>query len=294
MGWGWVEHVKENLTGKPASVSGRDRDCGGASNGTNQIGELSAVLQCLREHPGSYPLIIETDSQYAINCSTKWIYGWKKNGWKNSKKEPVKNAELIKAIDAEIRSREGSVQFKWVKGHAGNFYNETVDDLCRGFAQRAGKHQIDGYMPIEGWEVLINGPYSEGLIVPHDKTVRPDNAVPGQDSSSSRISSATTPDSGSNSDSAPIATAAAITSVANPSTSQTTTLIEQPLFNEDNATITEELITRLNMATERFDLAAARLQTASEHMDQAVAKLDEAIRRFDDVSWKNNHQSTLF
>ena len=101
MGWGWVEHTEKNPTGAPASESGRAYDCGGASNGTNQIGELCAVLQCLRDHRGDYPLIIETDSQYAINCSTTWIHSWKKNGWKNSKKEPVKNAEIIKAIYAE-------------------------------------------------------------------------------------------------------------------------------------------------------------------------------------------------
>ncbi|MDK6644035.1 ribonuclease H family protein [Alloscardovia omnicolens] len=252
MGWGWVEHTEKNPTGAPASESGRAYDCGGASNGTNQIGELCAVLQCLRDHRGDYPLIIETDSQYAINCSTTWIHSWKKNGWKNSKKEPVKNAEIIKAIYAELNARSGSVEFVWVKGHAGNTYNEKVDDLARGFAERAGKHLIDGYLPEEGWTVLKNGSYAEGLILP--KSSKAEETVPA----------------------------------AQP------TLIDQPLFPENNATLTEELITRLNQATERFDLAAQRLQLASEHMDQAVAKLDEAIRRFDDVSWKNNHQDTLF
>lgn len=280
MGWGWVEHIKENPTGTAMSVSGRESDCGGASNGTNQIGELSAVLQCLREHPGSYPLIIETDSQYAINCATKWIYGWKKNGWKNSKKEPVKNAELIKAIDAELSKREGSVEFVWVKGHAGNFYNEKVDDLARGFAEKAGKRQVNGYMPEEGWQVLINGPYSEGLVIPENRT------APTASKNAEKITAA------------PKTTAveAAVETVTDVTAEKpaASSPIDQPLFHEDNTTITEELITRLNLATERFDLAAQRLQIASDHMDQAVAKLDEAIRRYDDLSWKNNHQDTLF
>ncbi|WP_418969120.1 ribonuclease H [Alloscardovia omnicolens] len=273
MGWGWVEHTKENPGGVTASISGRSQDCGGASNGTNQIGELTAVLQCLREHPGDYPLVIETDSQYAINCATTWIHSWKKNGWKNSKKEPVKNAELIQAIDAELSARSGSVKFVWVKGHAGNYYNETVDDLARGFAEKVGKHQVDGYMPEEGWAVLINGPYAQGLIVPESS--------PQQ---SARVTSdQTEPEQAKQTE-----------QTREQQQAPQSTLIDQPLFHEDNETITEEIITRLNQATERFDLAAQRLQSASEHMDQAVAKLDEAIRRFDDVSWKNNHQDTLF
>lgn len=301
MGWGWVEHTKENPQGVTTSISGRSSDCGGASNGTNQIGELTAVLQCLREHPGNYPLVIETDSQYAINCATKWIYGWKKNGWKNSKKEPVKNVELIRAIDAELNARACKVDFVWVKGHAGNFYNEMVDDLARGFAQRAGAHEIDGYMPEEGWQVLINGPYSQGLVVPENRNARPDSqhtaAVAEQENSQSIESSITQPaelplEQTISEPAEQFVSAPAEQPSAQPAKSST--LVDQPLFHEDNATLTEELITRLNMATERFDAAAQRLQVASDHMDHAVAILDEAIRRFDDVSWKNNHQDTLF
>ena len=114
MGWGWADH--ELATGgKPGHHHDSDCDAGGATNGTNQIGELCAVLEALRAHPGSEPLVIETDSQYAINCSTTWVHGWKKNGWKNSQKKPVKNADLIRAIDAEISKRPGPVKFVWVK-----------------------------------------------------------------------------------------------------------------------------------------------------------------------------------
>ena len=135
MGWGWADHELA-MGGKPGHHHEGDCDAGGATNGTNQIGELCAVLEALRAHPGSEPLVIETDSQYAINCSTTWVHGWKKNGWKNSQKKPVKNADLIRAIDAEISKRPGSVKFVWVKGHAGDPGNERADALAnRGVEQ---------------------------------------------------------------------------------------------------------------------------------------------------------------
>ena len=154
MGWAWADH------------EGGDADAGGASNGTNQIGELCAVLQALRAHPGERPLVIETDSQYAINCSTTWVPGWKKKGWKNSQGKPVKNRPLIEAIDQEIQTRPGSVRFVWVKGHAGDTFNEKVDTLARGYATAAGKGDREGCLPIEGWRSLLASPYAKGTQVP--------------------------------------------------------------------------------------------------------------------------------
>ena len=154
MGWAWADQ------------EGGDADAGGASNGTNQIGELCAVLQALRAHPGERPLVIETDSQYAINCSTTWVPGWKKKGWKNSQGKPVKNRPLIEAIDREIQARQGSVRFVWVKGHAGNTFNEKVDTLARGYATAAGKGDREGCLPIEGWRSLLASPYAKGTQVP--------------------------------------------------------------------------------------------------------------------------------
>ena len=154
MGWAWADH------------EGGDADAGGASNGTNQIGELCAVLQALRAHPGERPLVIETDSQYAINCSTTWVPGWKKKGWKNSQGKPVKNRPLIEAIDQEIQTRPGSVRFVWVKGHAGDTFNEKVDTLARGYATAAGKGEREGCLPIEGWRSLLASPYAKGTQVP--------------------------------------------------------------------------------------------------------------------------------
>ncbi|MBW3089599.1 ribonuclease HI [Bifidobacterium sp. 82T25] len=168
MGWAWADHEK-NAGGKPGHEhDDHGYDAGGATNGTNQIGELCAVLEALRAHPGSEPLLIESDSQYAINCSTTWVKGWKRNGWKNSQKKPVKNVELIKAIDAEISRRPGPVSFKWVKGHAGNAGNELVDELARTYAGDCRSGARDGYLPIEGWQSLLHSEYSRGTDVPPD------------------------------------------------------------------------------------------------------------------------------
>lgn len=156
MGWAWADH------------QGGDADAGGASNGTNQIGELCAVLQALRAHPGNDSLVIQTDSQYAINCSSKWVHGWKKKGWKNAAGKPVKNRQLIEAIDKEIRQREGSVTFVWVKGHAGDAFNEKVDSLARGYAESAKNGGRTGCLPIEGWQSLLCSDYTQGLQVPDE------------------------------------------------------------------------------------------------------------------------------
>lgn len=176
MGWAWADHTDEAGSTNEHQHAGNS-DAGGATNGTNQIGELCAVLEALRAHPGSEDLTIETDSQYAINCSTTWIHGWKKNGWKNSKKEPVKNADLIRAIDSEITKREGSVKFVWVKGHAGNAGNEKVDELARTYAEDCRSRLKDGYLPLEGWKSLISSTYADGVDVPKDAKMLLDGRI---------------------------------------------------------------------------------------------------------------------
>ena len=129
MGWAWADH-EQNTGGKPGHKhDDHGYDAGGATNGTNQIGELCAVLEALRAHPGPEPLLIESDSQYAINCSTKWVKGWKKNGWKTADRKPVKNEELWRRLDAALKQHK--IEWKWVKGHAGDEMNERADALAR-------------------------------------------------------------------------------------------------------------------------------------------------------------------
>ncbi|WP_306364518.1 ribonuclease H [Nocardia sp. CC227C] len=130
IGWAWVNHA-----GGSAS--------GGAPTGTNQIAELRALLEAVRAHHGSEPLLIESDSLYAIKCASEWINGWRLNGWRTSTGGAVKNVELIRQIDEAISSRPGPVRFRWVRGHVGNYFNEQADTL----AGQAARKVAAGALP---------------------------------------------------------------------------------------------------------------------------------------------------
>src|SRR4051794_28062176 len=103
-----------------------------------------AVLEAIRSHPGHEPLVIQADSQYAIKCSSEWIHGWRRKGWRTASGGPVQNLELIRAIDEAISSRPGGVEFVWVRGHRGDQFNERADELA-GIAARAVR---DGVEPV--------------------------------------------------------------------------------------------------------------------------------------------------
>ncbi|AWH91569.1 RNase H family protein [Dietzia lutea] len=108
--------------------------CGGWKRGTNNQGELTAVLDLLRQTAHSdEPLHILCDSQYVINSVTKWMKGWKRKGWKKADGKPVLNVEVMKALDEAMQGRE--VTFEWVKGHAGHELNEKADALANGAAK---------------------------------------------------------------------------------------------------------------------------------------------------------------
>lgn len=123
IGWAWVNH-----TGPSNS--------GGEPSGTNQVAELRALLEAVLAHPGPEPLLIESDSQYAIKCASEWLAGWKRKGWKTAGGTPVRNLELVQSIERAITEREGPVRFRWVRGHVGNHFNEAADALA-GEAARA-------------------------------------------------------------------------------------------------------------------------------------------------------------
>ncbi|WP_396277136.1 RNase H family protein [Glutamicibacter creatinolyticus] len=107
---------------------------GGWDHGTNNMGELQAVLELFRatEHLADEELRILCDSQYAINCISKWMPGWKKRGWKKADGKPVMNQEILKELDAAIQNR--SYTFEWVRGHAGHELNEAADERARAAA----------------------------------------------------------------------------------------------------------------------------------------------------------------
>lgn len=123
-GWAWV-------------VSEECWDAGGWPSGTNNLGELNAVLELLKATAqaglADEELHILADSQYAINVISKWSPGWKKRGWVKADKKPIKNLELIQEIDRAMQGR--IVTFEWVKGHAGHPLNERADDAARSCAE---------------------------------------------------------------------------------------------------------------------------------------------------------------
>jgi ribonuclease HI len=106
---------------------------GGWKHGTNNMGELKAVLELFRatEHTGE-DLLILCDSQYVINSVTKWMPGWKRKGWRKGDGKPVMNVDLLQEIDEAISGR--SYRFEWVKGHVGHVLNEAADARARAAA----------------------------------------------------------------------------------------------------------------------------------------------------------------
>lgn len=101
---------------------------GGWKHGTNNMGELMAVLDLLQQTAHlDEDLHVYCDSKYVIDSVTKWMPGWKRKGWKKSDGKPVLNVELMKAIDAAMDGRRDRVRFEWVKGHAGHELNEAAD-----------------------------------------------------------------------------------------------------------------------------------------------------------------------
>ena len=120
---GWAWYVDEDTW-----------DAGGWPQGTNNLGELTAILRLLQATAETGDeLHILADSQYAINVVSKWRLGWKKRGWTKADKKPIKNLELIQEIDRAMEGRR--VTFEWVKGHAGHRMNERADDLARACAE---------------------------------------------------------------------------------------------------------------------------------------------------------------
>ncbi|MBR4624663.1 MAG: ribonuclease HI [Alphaproteobacteria bacterium] len=122
-GWGFV------------ATNGKDiaERCGGEKNTTNNKMELTAVIKALTAARKHSEVEIHTDSQYVKNGMQSWIKNWKKNNWKTADKKPVKNQELWQQLD-ELASVI-KIHWVWVKGHAGEEFNERVDTLARNAAE---------------------------------------------------------------------------------------------------------------------------------------------------------------
>jgi ribonuclease HI len=122
-GWGVVMQAK---TGD--KVTKQRQLKGGATETTNNRMELMAAISALETLSRRSAITIVTDSVYVKDGVTKWIFGWKKNGWKTAAKKPVKNEDLWKRLDAAQAQHQ--VTWQWVKGHAGHPENELADALA--------------------------------------------------------------------------------------------------------------------------------------------------------------------
>ncbi|OLT97764.1 ribonuclease HI [Mycobacterium syngnathidarum] len=137
-GWGVVlrfgEHEKHLYGGEKAT--------------TNNRMELLAAIVALEAITAARPIQLWTDSQYVLQGITSWISGWKRKGWKTSTGQPVKNADLWRRLDTV--AAQHTVDWRWVKGHAGHEGNELADQLAtRGAKEFGGSTRAAG-IPNQG------------------------------------------------------------------------------------------------------------------------------------------------
>jgi len=109
----------------------RERELsGGEAATTNNRMEITAVIEGLKALKKTSVVTIHTDSRYVMDGAEKWLKGWKVKGWKTADKQPVKNEDLWRALDAEMARHQ--ITWKWVRGHTGHVENERADALARG------------------------------------------------------------------------------------------------------------------------------------------------------------------
>lgn len=118
---GWGALIREN---------GAVRELqGGEASTTNNRMELLAAISALESLPAGATADLYTDSQYLRDGITKWMHGWKKNGWRTADKKPVKNKELWERLEKAAAAHK--VNWHWLRGHVGHIENERADELAR-------------------------------------------------------------------------------------------------------------------------------------------------------------------
>ena len=118
-GWGAILRWK----GAEKELSGGERET------TNNRMEMMAAIVALESLKRAVPVDLYTDSTYLRDGITKWLPGWKSNGWKTAAKKPVKNQDLWLRLEAAMADHD--ISWHWVKGHAGHPENERADELAR-------------------------------------------------------------------------------------------------------------------------------------------------------------------
>ena len=137
---GWAAIVVPPGGGEPVERSG------GEPETTNNRMELTAAIEGLRALPEGSKAAIVTDSQLMIKSMTEWLDGWRRKGWKNSAGKPVKNRDLIEALEAEAKRHE-TVRWQWVRGHetgaahAHKALNDRADQLAVAAAAEAAQRR---------------------------------------------------------------------------------------------------------------------------------------------------------
>ncbi len=114
-------------------LGGYDKDT------TNNRMELQAAIEALKyinKHHYEHTVTIHADSAYVLGGITNWIFGWEKNGWKTSKKDPVLNQDLWKELIGLVREFKGKIVWQKVKGHSGHIYNDKADEIATSYAAK--------------------------------------------------------------------------------------------------------------------------------------------------------------
>ena len=123
---GWAAIVVPPDGNEPAELFG------GEPHTTNNRMEYQAALEGLRSLPAGSSVCIVTDSRLLLDSMTKWIHGWRRKGWRTKGGDPVKNQDLLVALDAEI-GRHAAVRWHWVRGHEAGEHkvlNHRADELA--------------------------------------------------------------------------------------------------------------------------------------------------------------------
>ncbi len=110
---------------------------GGEGETTNNRMELMAAIEGLKALKRPCEVVLTTDSQYVKQGINQWLAGWKRNGWRTASKQLVKNKDLWQALDSECQKH--TIEWRWVKGHAGHEGNERADQLANRGAEEAGR-----------------------------------------------------------------------------------------------------------------------------------------------------------
>jgi len=110
---------------------------GGELGTTNNRMEMTAVIEALTALKRPCAVVLHLDSQYVLKGITEWLVGWKAKGWKTAAKQPVKNVDLWQRLDALVSTSGHTIDWRWVKGHAGDPGNERADALANKGVEKA-------------------------------------------------------------------------------------------------------------------------------------------------------------